>query len=196
MVNGGRYEMSKRISSIGRAEDHPEASKPRSKARSMTRELDEYECIRVDVAVAFFKYVNIFNLLERNIVLCISGLGKGCDRAAVQAQLSGLTMHGKMEVLNRLIAKGGFEARDGVQKAFDEWFLFASKAKAARNSYVHGYWEINPSSVEPIRFTPNQWSSDSSTNTESMTMDEFLDMMGEMDRVFEGFGKLREKYGI
>lgn len=164
--------------------------------RFMTRELDAYECIRVDVAVAFFKYVNTFNLLERNIVLCISGLDKGGDRAAVQARLSELTMHGKMEFLHRRITEGGFEAREGVQKAFGEWFLFAGKAKAVRNRYVHGYWEINPTSVNPVNFTPNQWSSDSLTNTESMTMNEFLEMMGEMDRVFEGFSKLREKYGI
>jgi hypothetical protein len=29
-----------------------------------------------------------------------------------------------------------------------------------------------------------------------MTMDEFLEMMGEMDRVWDGFHKLREKSGI
>ncbi len=93
----------------------------------MTRELDEYECIRVDVALAFFNYVNMFNLLERNMVLCIRYIDRKSDRTDILSHLSRLTMHGKMEFLNERIAEGGFETRDGLQKAFDKWFQFAIK---------------------------------------------------------------------
>ena len=163
----------------------------------MTRKLDEYECIRADVAQAFFDYVNIFNLLESNVTLCISSPERKAGSTTILSQLSGLTMHRKMEMLNDRIAEGCFVARDGLREAFDKWFEFAIQSKAARNRYIHGRWDIAPGFEKPVRFTPNQWSStDPQSHTEHMTMNEFLELMGEMNRVFEGFNKLRTKYGI
>jgi hypothetical protein len=166
--------------------------------RELTRQLDEYEIVSADVALAFFKYVNMFNLLERNIVLCISGLDTGSDRYTVQARLSGLTTQAKLEVLKELIAHKCMNADSGLGQDFDQWFTFATKSKAARNRYVHGYWDIAPELEKAIRFTPNQWiaDKDSSSETERMTMPEFLGMMEEMNRVFDQFGKLRSKHGI
>ena len=164
----------------------------------MTKELDEYESVRVEFALAFFKYINLFNMLERNIGMCISFLVNRSDPHASHPFLNRLTAHAKMDVLKDLIAYKGTEAKDGLKEDFDKWFQFAAKSKAARNRYVHGDWDIAPSLNKPIRFTPNQWNDDkdTSSNTEHMTMDEFLGMMAEMDSVFEQFSALREKYGI
>ena len=164
----------------------------------MKRGLKDYDRLRGQVALAFFKYVNLFNLLERNIVLCISGLHNGPDREAVMARLAGLTMHGKMEALRTLITDGQVTSDRRRRDDFDRWFQFAVKSKASRNRYVHGCWDVIPHLEKPIRFEANQWYNGKSgaLTTEEMTLDEFLRLMNEMAEVFDQFSVLRRRHGL
>jgi hypothetical protein len=163
----------------------------------MKRTLEEHEIFEYEYSSAFARYVRMFNLLDHNVGLCISFLVNRADPNASRPFLDRLTTHAKLEVLRELVNYRGPNADGEFTRDFDDWFKLATRSKAARNQYIHGLWDVVPHLERPIRFTPAQWVKDTSANnTEHMTMDEYLEMMGELNVVFDQFMRLRKKYGM
>jgi hypothetical protein len=163
----------------------------------MKKTLNEYEIVEYEYSSTFTRYMKLFNLMDYNVGLCISFLVNRADPKASHPFLDRLTSHAKLEVLKELVNYKGLSADKEFTRDFDDWFKLASRSKAIRNQYIHGHWDVAPSLEKPIRFTPMKWVSDTSTNnTEQMTLDEYLETMGELNIVFDKFMQLREKYGI
>ena len=163
----------------------------------MKRTLEEYEIVEYEYSSAFARYVRLFNLLDHNVGLCISFLVNRADPKASHPFLDRLTTHAKLEVLRELVNYRGPSADEAFTRDFDDWFKLASRSKAARNQYIHGLWDVAAHLEKPIRFTPVQWVNGTSANkTEQMTLDEYLETLGELKVVFDQFMRLREKYGM
>ena len=160
--------------------------------------LNKYEVVEHEFAMAFARYVNLFNMLERNIGLCIRYKQVQPEFRATAKQLDNLSFNGKLERLTTIVDQNGFDiSKKGLKKDYARWLQLMDKSREARNLYVHGDWYVCVEAKQPIQFTPLRWvERENEDRTERMTMDEFLARMKELDHVSEQFHLLRQKYGI
>jgi len=169
----------------------------------MEKTLDQYQIIEFEFSSGLQSYLKHYNLLERNVGLCISWLVNHNDPSAAYPFLDKLTAKSKMDVLKELIYYKNSETNEEIIRDFKEWFKLASETRVARNRYVHGYWEVSPwVQNKPIRFNPTIWTSGvgkrktKDHSQQEMSLKEFQMIVQEMKDVFEEFMQLRKKYDI
>ncbi len=160
--------------------------------------LNEYEVVEHEFAMAFAHYVNLYNMMERNLGLCIRSEMVHPEFRITDKQLDNLSFHGKLERLTKLVDQSAFNiSKKGLKKDYGKWLQLVNETRATRNQYIHGDWDIYPSVERPVRFTPMVWvERQTKSCTEQMTLNEFLTRMTETDQVFKGFSRLRKTYGI
>ena len=169
----------------------------------MVKTLNEFELVEYEFSTTLVQYLKYYNLLERNVGLCISWLVNHSDPRVTYPFLDRLTTQGKMEVLKELIFYKNSNKNDAIIEDFSQWIKIASKTRAVRNRYVHGYWDVVPHLKEqPIRFYPTVWTSgvgklkNNKDSCQKMSMDEFKEAAREIEIVFEKFNEFRDKHGI
>lgn len=160
--------------------------------------LDSYDVVRYEFTAAFANFINQFNLLEINIGLCLRLSPTNPELRATNKQLDSLPFHGKLELLTMLVDQNAFvTSKKGLRKEYHAWLLSMNQMRAARNSYIHGYWDVYPSVERPIRFRPMVWETAGERNgAEDMTLLEFLEQMEGFNQTFKQFFDIRREFGI
>lgn len=169
----------------------------------MEKTVDKYQLLEFEFSSNLVRFLKLFNLLERNVGLCISWLVNHSDPRVAYPFLDKLTTQGKMDILKELIFYKYSETNQEMIRDFNEWFKLASEARAVRNRYIHGYWDALFSRGEnPIIFQPTVWTSGvgkrkaERDSSQKMSLNEFKVIVQEMESVFEKFMELREKYDV
>ncbi len=168
-----------------------------------TKTLNVYEIVEYEFALTLSRYLKYYNLLEYNVGLCISWIVNNSDPRASYPFLDRLTTQGKMDVLKELIFYKASTNDSDIVEDFRLWLKVASKTRAARNRYVHGYWDVLPHLKEkPIRFNPTVWTSGvgrmvtDADSCQEMSLEEFKEAAKEVEVVFEEFNKFRKKHRL
>lgn len=134
----------------------------------------------------FKDYIYYFNMLERNIVYCLSHATKGDDYSSKVDKISSFSFDKKRRRLKNLIK------RNEIENVFAKWFESVEYCQSMRNKIVHGHWEFNSFLKAPIQF-------DISAPTKkkgAYTMGEFIKEFEKLKKVTEDFSQIRSKYEI
>lgn len=165
----------------------------------MEKTLNQYQMVEFEFSTTLTRYLKYFNLLEKNVGLCISFLVNKSDSKAAYPFLDRLNTQGMMDVLKELIFYKNTENNDEIIRDYSQWLKLASKTRVARNRYVHGYWDVTPHLKEnPIRFYPTKWTSGvgkevaDSYSCQKMSLDDFKKVAQEVEIVFEKFNQFRK----
>ena len=106
----------------------------------------------------YLSLLKYFNLLEKNVGLCISYLENSDDPKVSYSILRKMTAEQKLERLKELFDIDAVIIDKKGVREFEEWFAFATRARSIRNRYVHGQWEYLPlRSDKPVGFEPPVW---------------------------------------
>lgn len=160
--------------------------------------LDFYEVVKHEFATAFANFINLYNLLEINIGLCLRLSPTNPELRATNKQLDSLSFHGKLQRLTKLVDQQAFATRKkGLRNEYHSWLQVMDETRTARNRYIHGYWDVYPAVERSVRFRPMAWEeSETKRCTEEMTLPEFLEQMKELSQTFDKFMHIRRKFDI
>jgi hypothetical protein len=134
----------------------------------------------------FKDYIYYFNMLERNVVYCLSYAIHGGDYNSKVDKFSRLSFDEKVRRLKVLIKK------NEIENIFSKWFESIEYLRKKRNTLVHGQWDFRWWIEKPILFdipAPMKEKGE-------LTIDEFKKEFEVLKKVNQDFCDLREKYEI
>ncbi len=135
---------------------------------------------------AYKNYIYIFNLIESNIVLCLSHAKREGDFSSTVDKFNKYSFNEKVRRLKNLTKSSG------LYKYFCEWFELMERCRSMRNKIVHGHWEF-------------KWWLDASIHFDipapvneqgKYTLEEFTNELEVLNKVMENFSQLRKNYEI
>lgn len=134
----------------------------------------------------FKDYIYYFNMLERNIVYCLSHAIRGGDYNSKVDKFSRLSFDEKMRKLKKLIK------RNEIEDVFCKWFESIEYLRKKRNILVHGQWEFIWWIEKPILFdVPSPMKEKG-----ELTIEEFKKEFEVIKKATEDFNLLRSQYEI
>jgi hypothetical protein len=134
----------------------------------------------------FKDYIYYFNMLERNIVYCLSYAIRGGDYNSKVDKFSRLSFDEKVRRLKKLIKK------NEIENIFSKWFESIEYLRKKRNTLVHGQWDFRWWIEKPILFDMPAPIKEKG----ELTIDEFKKEFEVLKKVNQDFCDLREKYEI
>lgn len=127
-----------------------------------------------------------FNMLERNIALCLRWASKRPREEGLLARMLEMPFNEKLRKLRSLIQK----AAKGAEYA--TFLTMAEQCRQDRNKLVHGYWEYRWFLDEPIRYhVPSPFDEDG-----AMTQETFSTWVGTFEEAGALFNKLRQLHPL
>ena len=151
---------------------------------------------------AIFNLLRNFNFIELNVGLLIASIPEQLlDRQDILKKLSNKSFDKKMKWFSSLLKEEILHVHIGEKgiSEFDEWTLLAHEARELRNRYVHAIWRFNPSyKGSPVSISSPVWMKDilGDELEELMSLDELELKVSMVEKVFQDFWKLRQKYNV
>ena len=132
----------------------------------------------------FKEYIYYFNLLERNIVYCLSYPNHRNDYSLTVDKFNKLSFDEKVRKLKRFIK------RNELEDIFSKWFESVEYLRKKRNTLVHGQWDFRWWLEKPILFdipAPIKEKGE-------LTIEDFKKEFEVLKKAAEDFSKLRSEY--
>ncbi len=131
-------------------------------------------------------YIYCFNLLEGNIVLCLSHARKEGEFSATVDKYRKYSFNENVKRLKQLMK------RNGLYENLYEWFQLLEKCRLMRNKIVHGEWLFRYWLEAPILFDIHFPEKEKGC----YTLNKFATELELLNKVIEDFNKFRIQYEI
>jgi hypothetical protein len=150
---------------------------------------------------AIFNLLRGFNYIDLNVGLLIASTPGQIPRQEIFKKLSNTSFDKKMKWFKFLLKEGPLYLHIGEKgiSEFEEWFLQAHEARKLRNRYVHAIWRFNSMRKgSPVSISSPEWMKDilGDELEEIMSLDELELKASMVEKVFQDFRQLRNKYNV
>ena len=154
-------------------------------------------------SAALVRYLTSFNLIDKNVGLCISFLVNSNDPRASYPLLERLNTQAKLDVLRELLFYKRMEKQSDMLDDFTSWFKRMSESKVQRNRFIHGQWYLIPNqNGKPVAFSPTTWTAGIGREKtrldkeQRLSISEFEAVATELEQLLNEFSSLRKKHSL
>ena len=148
------------------------------------------------INAALGKIIRNFNFLELNLGLCLRMLTNPKDPSTSHTYLKKAGVPGAIERLKDLLDE--CEHVPDISE-FEKWIVRADRIRQLRNYYAHATWEYLPLREEaPLEFRIPPWRTETINGNDhgAMRIEDLEADANRVERVFNDFMKIRQKYGV
>jgi len=141
------------------------------------------------------EYLNTFNLLEKNVGLCISHL-EDSSTEDVYKSLANTSCEKKIENLYEIVKTKNLLKSDGNLKELKDWCENAHQMRHQRNKYMHGHWSFLPHLEHGVELNVAPWVKEKYGGSERMSFQDLNAIVQEIKECFKQLCDIRRKNGI